>query len=247
MRNKIKTITVSIISHNQGILTDHVLKQLVKFKQVKKIILTINDIVNDNHKYFSHKKIYFIKNKFIKGFSQNHNDAFKLVKTEFFSICNPDINFINNPFVILCRDLNNKNLLAAPKIINRFGTIEDNARSFPSIINLILRRFFFQYGHYKYNNNNIYNPDWIAGMFWLIRRRDFLKMRGFSEDFFLYFEDVDFCRRIWEQGFTISINPKVIVMHDARRSSNKKIRYLILHLNSLFIYFKKYFLKKIPR
>jgi GT2 family glycosyltransferase len=36
---------------------------------------------------------------------------------------------------------------------------------------------------------------------------------GFDPSFFLYYEDVDFCRRVWEAGWTVSVDPAIRVTH----------------------------------
>ena len=52
-----------------------------------------------------------------------------------------------------------------------------------------------------------------CGAAMLVRKDLFLKIRGFDEDFFAYFEDTDFCWRAWLHGFKVIYVPTAIVYH----------------------------------
>lgn len=54
---------------------------------------------------------------------------------------------------------------------------------------------------------------WATGCAMLIRKECLDDIAGFDEDFFLYYEDVDFCRRAAERGWAICHEPKVTVTH----------------------------------
>jgi GT2 family glycosyltransferase len=54
---------------------------------------------------------------------------------------------------------------------------------------------------------------WLTGCCLLLRRECFEQLGGFDEDFFLYYEDVDLCRRAAEQGWSVWYEPGLTVMH----------------------------------
>ena len=49
--------------------------------------------------------------------------------------------------------------------------------------------------------------DWVTGCCLLVRRDCLEQLGGFDPDFFLYYEDVDLCRRAREQGWTVAFEP----------------------------------------
>lgn len=55
--------------------------------------------------------------------------------------------------------------------------------------------------------------DWIPGAFVFIPARLFSRLRGFDERFFMYYEEVDLCRRIRVAGFRIHYWPELKAMH----------------------------------
>lgn len=226
-------ITVSVISHNHGYLIKKIIKQLVNFHQITKIIVTLN--VPEKFRYPKSKKIKLIINKKRVGFGENHNKAFNFCKTRFFLVLNPDIKFINNPFYKLIKKITTTNSgLIAPLVINKKGNTEDSFRKFPSFFS-IFKKFFFKYTdiyHMKKKDTAEIYPDWVAGMFMLFESKVFSKIGGFDIKYFLYYEDVDICARLRIAGEKVCVNLSTRIIHDARRDSRKKIFYLFLHIKS---------------
>jgi len=62
---------------------------------------------------------------------------------------------------------------------------------------------------------------WVSGSVLLVRRSAFDAVGGFDEEFFLYFEDIDFCLRLNAAGFRIDYDPAITVIH-LRGASAKK-------------------------
>jgi GT2 family glycosyltransferase len=84
------------------------------------------------------------------------------------------------------------------------------------------------------------NPDWLAGMFMLFTKAGYQALGGFDENFFLYYEDVDICARIWKSGKKLRYCPDVSVIHDARRASHKNLRFFKWHFTSLIRFLLKH-------
>jgi len=74
--------------------------------------------------------------------------------------------------------------------------------------------------------------DWVAGMFMLFRGDAFRAVGGFDEHFFLYYEDVDICRRLGLFGLATLYVPGVTVIHDAQRESRRNLRLMRIHAAS---------------
>ncbi|MGH8765371.1 MAG: glycosyltransferase, partial [Burkholderiales bacterium] len=74
--------------------------------------------------------------------------------------------------------------------------------------------------------------DWVAGMFMLFRSDAFRAAGGFDESYFMYYEDVDICRRIGAAGRSVTYNPAAEVIHAAQRASRRKPRLALYHLAS---------------
>ncbi|RIK07956.1 MAG: hypothetical protein DCC49_09710 [Acidobacteria bacterium] len=74
--------------------------------------------------------------------------------------------------------------------------------------------------------------DWVAGSGMAVRRDAFETVGGFDEKFFLYFEDVDLCLRMWLAGFEVWHDRNAPVFHVESRASARSVRPLLWHLGS---------------
>ncbi len=237
-------ITISIVSHGHGDMIVRLLNQLCSFSfYISRVILTINtsEKININVEEYNFELIQ-IFNIQKRGFGENHNSAFKFCNSDYYCVMNPDIEIIDNPFdeLLKCSNKSNHDLLA-PMILNSVGNIEDSARFFPTPFLLLKKIFFGEKGSYSIEafESNIY-PDWVAGMFLLIPSEIFSNVKGFDKDYFLYYEDVDLCLRLWKSGYRVKLCIKSVVIHRAQRDSHKKLNYFIWHVKSLLLFWYKH-------
>jgi GT2 family glycosyltransferase len=89
--------------------------------------------------------------------------------------------------------------------------------------------------YYEIGQESI-SPDWVGGMFMLLRRETFAAVGGFDARYHLYYEDVDLCARLRLAGYDIRLVPSASAVHLARRQSRRNIRYFLWHLRSVIRY-----------
>ena len=89
--------------------------------------------------------------------------------------------------------------------------------------------------------------DWVTGAAMFIRRDLFLEMGGFDEMFFLYFEDIDLCKRVRESGKKVILFPEFKIKHFGGKSSKDKKKQKREYYKSQDYYFEKWFGKKTKR
>jgi len=226
-------ISVSIGSHGHGDMVGRLVGQLLAFREVAQIILTLN--VPESVALPDDARLTVIGNVRPKGFGANHNAAFVHCTQTFYCPLNPDIEFDRNPFPVLFAALGDQRVaLVAPLVKSPDGKIEDSMRRFPTLVSLLVKALGGSDGRYVVREGQAnFASEWVAGMFMLFRSRDFHDLGGFDERFFLYYEDVDICARVWQKGMKILACPKVSVIHDARRDSRRSLRHLRWHLGSM--------------
>ncbi len=76
----------------------------------------------------------------------------------------------------------------------------------------------------KRQKEDISFPDWISGSVVMIRSEMFQKLKGFDEDFWMYFEDVDLCRRVRNIGGKIALCRNIIIEHNHGGSSRINLK-----------------------
>lgn len=244
-----EAISVSIVSHMHGSLLAPLLDELSRFPEVSKIILTINvpEELPDFSEGFA-GKLLVLNNTEPKGFGANHNAAFSFATAEYFCVLNPDVRLPENPFQKLIAILDDTNIaVVAPIVTDQNGVVEDNARMFPTPIRLLKKLIVGEKGIYPYARNQAkFTPDWVAGMFMLFPEKKYQNLQGFDERYFLYYEDVDICTRIWKSGEKVAVATSVSIIHAAQRASHKRLKFMLWHLASMIRFFATHLLS-LPR
>jgi N-acetylglucosaminyl-diphospho-decaprenol L-rhamnosyltransferase len=82
--------------------------------------------------------------------------------------------------------------------------------------------------------------DWISGACMAIRRRTLEEIGPMDERFFMYFEDVDLCKRAREAGWLVYYLPEVEVLHHTGASTRAKPRAIWNLHKSAFLYHRKH-------
>jgi N-acetylglucosaminyl-diphospho-decaprenol L-rhamnosyltransferase len=234
-------VSLSIVSHGQAALVAALLDDLQKHCNPTslEVVLTVN-IPEELPASLAHLSfpLKLIHNASPLGFGENHNHAFLQAEGGFFCVVNPDVRMDSDVFPVLLASLRVASVgVVAPLVVDGNGTVEDSARRFPTPLKILCKLFGrCAGGDYVIGSLPIY-PDWVAGMFMLFRREVYQELGGFNEKFFLYYEDVDLCARIWLKGLRVALIPQARVTHDARRSSHKNAAYLLVHSRSMLRFF----------
>lgn len=80
-------------------------------------------------------------------------------------------------------------------------------------------------------------PEWLSGAAMLVRAAAFRHVEGFDEEFFLYYEETDFCARLRAAGWRLAHRPDVVVTHLGGESTRD--RYERAFLQSRRLYYRK--------
>lgn len=200
--------------------------------------------------YFNfHKKLTYIFNGANLGYGGGHNLILHEITSDYHLVLNPDVDFDPNILTDLVAQLQNDDQIGiiTPKVYYPDGSLQYLCRKHPSFLDLANRLLKFSKSRTtasEYRDldleNHIFNPEFVHGCFMLFKTQVFKNLNGFDESFFLYMEDADICKRVWESGFKIQYYPKVSIVHQHRRASKKNIFLFFTHLHSSFRYFFKW-------
>jgi GT2 family glycosyltransferase len=200
------------------------------------------------------KKIQYFHFPSNLGFGAGHNIAIK--KTielggKYHFIINPDINFGKNVMSTLVEYIIQDPSIGMimPEILNYDGSIQYLPKLLPSPLKMILRKanlpFSFSKNiieRYELRNvpkNQIYSSPLISGCFALLNIESIKDVGFYDEKYFMYMEDFDLSRRIYEKYKTIYF-PKVSVFHGYQSGANKNVKLFLIFCKSVIIYFNKW-------
>jgi GT2 family glycosyltransferase len=197
-------------------------------------------------------KVNFIRNKYNMGFAKATNNALKRSTAPYIMIINPDT-IIKDGFFDSILDFMDNNPevgIAGPKIFNDDGTIQGSARSFPSVHSAFFGRSSFLtklFPNSRFSRANILTKkndgktpmevDWVSGACLVVRRQAFEDVGFLDESFFMYWEDVDWCKRMWAKGWKIVYFPVASIMHYIGGSSEKNMFQSVLEFHKSAYYF----------
>lgn len=232
-------VAVSIVSHGHGQMVVTLIEQLLRCPEVGRITVTCN--IPEELRIAADARTRIVRNPAARGFGANHNAAFRECDRPFLCVLNPDIELKGNPFPELLHGLGREGVaLAAPRVLAPTGSVENSARRFPTLPSLIGKALGGPDECFATTPDQPpLFPDWVAGMFMLFRAEAFRGIGGFDDGFFLYYEDVDVCARLWQAGWKVLLCPGASVIHAAQRASHRNLRHMVWHLASMARYFRK--------
>lgn len=247
----VPVLSISVVSHGQGTLIGKLIQEIAKFSYDFSLHVVLTKNVPEELPFRPEEcpfSIEIIENSSPKGFGANHNAAFNRTQSKWFCVMNPDILLPINPFSLLIREMEQvQGAVIAPAVQSMEGLTEDSVRRFPTPLSILVKILGLGDGRYSFEiGNDTFLADWIGGMFMLFRAEDYRNIGGFDERFFLYYEDVDICARLGKIGHRVLACPKTYVVHDARRTSHRKLRYMYWHATSMLRYLGKHWLR-LPR
>ena len=159
------------------------------------------------------------------GMGAGNNIGIKEAKTEFILILNPD--------VLLEKNTLDELFLASQKISN-FSIIAP------------LEKKYINYGIPNNENNEFpFEVQWVDGFAMLLNKKKFKEEIYFDEEFFMYLENNDLCKRVRNIGGSIFIVPNAKINHLAAKTVDSKFAEEVeFSRNWHWIWSKFYFNKK---
>jgi N-acetylglucosaminyl-diphospho-decaprenol L-rhamnosyltransferase len=182
------------------------------------------------------------------GFAKACNQGIKESKGEFILLINPDACLLDKSIgsALDLMKKNNRIAILGPMIIDARGATQDSCRDFMTFGKL-LKRTFKRISTSRSNGicetedlHGVRSVDWVSGACMLIRREAINKEGLLDERYFMYVEDMDWCRTFWRGGWEVWYQPGWKVEHNAGRGSTSGInivnKLMWIHILSYFKY-----------
>lgn len=188
------------------------------------------------------------------GFAVGNNLASRHAHGEYLLLVNPD-NVLPPDAAETMIDILKRHPdagIVGPALTYPNGKLRPSARRFPTLRDLFEKRISPRRWHERYrrqtetDGDRTREVDWLVGACLLMRRDFFEKLGGFDERFFLFFEDIDLCRRCHASGKKVLYAPSVRVMDRERRLSGRGLSSIFtnrttrIHMVSAVKYFWKW-------
>jgi GT2 family glycosyltransferase/glycosyltransferase involved in cell wall biosynthesis len=252
-------IDIIIVNYNS---TDHLLRSLQSiFDAAQGVVLQVwvqdNNSKDDVDRVKSlFPEVILTRNSVNMGFARAVNQALAQGEAPYVLILNPDT-LVNEGFfekALAYMDGHGDVGIMGPMILDSDGTIQGSARLFPNLMTALFGRKSVLSRLFPNNpvtRENILTAksdgvtpmavDWVSGACMLVRRKAIQDVGLMDPGFFMYWEDADWCRRMWLGGWKVVYFPTPCVIHYVGVSSDKNvIRSVVAFHRSIYHLFKKH-------
>jgi N-acetylglucosaminyl-diphospho-decaprenol L-rhamnosyltransferase len=255
-------ISIVVVNYNTGYLLDRLFGALsAATGAFRTEIFVIDNASTDNsvevlqNRYPS---VELIRNTTNVGFGRANNQAMPKVRGRYVLLLNTDA-FVS-PDTLLKTI---KFMDGAPdcgvlgvKLIGSDETLQPSCRYFPTPWNVFLARSglarFFKASRLvddmNWDHDSIRECDWVPGCYYLARTEVIRRVGLFDPRFFLYYEEVDHCRRVRDAGWSVIFYPLTRVVHIGGESAKSESELTAagrqissLQIESELLYFRKHF------
>jgi hypothetical protein len=251
-------ISIIIVNWNSKFYLYNCIKSIINKNSVlKKEIIVVDNASGDESVELVKRdfpNVTVIMNETNYGFSKANNIGIKHSQGKYVFIINPDVEIVNNCINILYQFMEkNQNIgILGPKIISNNGITQRSYMGLPTLWNtfcrsLALDRLFPRFKLFgglmmTYRKiNSTSNVDVINGCFWVVRREAIHDVGLLDERFFMYGEDIDWCKRFHDNDWEVVYFPYAEAIHfGGGSSSNAPTRFYIEMQNANLQYYDKY-------
>ncbi|MEX2246426.1 MAG: glycosyltransferase family 2 protein [Dehalococcoidia bacterium] len=194
------------------------------------------------------------------GVSAGVNVGVSFSQGPYIATINPDCRFDADaltPLTAYLRDHPDVGIVA-PQLLDDDGAVQLSCRAFPGYATALFsryspltrllpgNRFSRRYLMSGFDHASLRDVDWVSGAAMMFPRPVYDRLRGWDERFFLFSEDVDFCKRVHDAGLRVVYDPSVRVTHRIGISANPTSRVIVERHRSMWRYYRKHLRRNPP-
>ena len=251
---------IVIVNYNSSVFLHDCLASIRCSNNGSKLNIVVSDNGSDepiDYMRKTYNEITVVRNRKNLGYSKAINAILSTTISPYIVLLNPDTIVLPNHFwesIAAFMDAHPDVGILGPGVVNPDGSMQGSARSFPrfhslffgrrSLMTKIFPNCRFTRANILTNNAGESNPlevDWVSGACMVIRRNALEKVGMMDDRFFMYWEDTDWCKRMWDSGWKVMYWPAARIMHHVGGSSDSIVIRPVLEFHkSAILYFKKH-------
>lgn len=243
-----KSLSIITISYNSEDFIEKFLTSIIRYKPKQSEIIILDNASTDGTVEIIKKfpEIKLIRSKENLGFSKGNNLAAKEASGEYLFFLNPDTEILKQltrkstglppvqndgseldqlvEFYEKTPDCG----IVAPRLEMEDGETQTSVRKLPTIWGAFKEYILgikHAYSEYVPKTDQPIEVESVYGAAILIKKDLFEKLNGFDEKFFLYYEDVDLCKRVREANKKVYYYPGASIKHLVGATKTNKDRY----------------------
>ncbi|MGI5959416.1 MAG: glycosyltransferase family 2 protein [Massiliimalia sp.] len=250
-----KKVSACIVTYNDESTVLRTVETLLQFTKGVELKIYISDNGSSDHALERIREkfpqVIILESDCNRGFGAGNNAVLSQLDSDYHVLVNPDIEIDHDVLTQMAdyMDTHTDVGILTPKVLNMDGTVQHLPKLRPKFIYLLSGRLHFlqeKRDHFTFADREVVNPeeiDFCTGCFMFLRTDLFRKVGGFDERYFLYLEDADLTREIQKYAKAV-YHPDMTVFHKWHRASGHSVKYLLIHIHSMFKYFWKWNIRR---
>jgi len=231
-------LSIIIVSWNVRELLDRALKSvyLSAMPPLSYEVIVVDNASSDGtpeRVVSKYPNVRLIANKTNLGFAAANNQGIAVARGDLLLLLNSDTEVVGDALrdLVAHIDAHPEIGLVGPRLLNGDGSTQSSRRRFPTLPILFLESTWLQgrmskraatrYFVTDQSENQVQEVDWVVGAAMLVRRTVVEAIGGLDEGFFMYSEELDWCRRIRAAGWKVAYIPHARVIHHGGKSSEQ--------------------------
>jgi len=253
-------LSVIIVSWNVKALLERCLSSLMECSKRGEIqceIIVVDNASTDGSAEMVRQRfpgVRLIASDSNLGFTRANNVGAGHSSGRYILLLNPDTEVLGDALTTMVSYMDSHPDVGAlgPKLRFPDGRIQPSRRRFPTLATAFLEstvlqqwfprnRVLQRYYVHDRNDDEEQDVDWVIGACLLIRRQAWKQVGPLDERFFMYSEELDWCRRLKTAGWRLVYIPSATVMHYEGQSSSQVVpaRHIYFQSSKVF-YFRKH-------
>ncbi len=188
-----------------------------------------------------------------RGFPAANNQGLAVAQGRYVLLLNPDTEVVGDGLatMVAYADAHPDVGVVGPQLLNPDGSVQSSRRRFPTLMTAFFestwlqphapRRLLERYYVLDRPDDAILDVDWVKGAALMARREAVDEVGGMDVGFFMYSEELDWCRRFREAGWRVVYLPTAQIVHYEGKSSEQVLPARHIHFQTSKVrYFRKY-------
>ena len=227
-------LSVVIVNHNHRLVIEKCFASLFSLPDLATFEVTLvdNTSADGTADWVSarYPQVSIRSNQKRRGFAANANAGMRaLNRGRYALLLNPDVIALPGLLdrLVAFMDTHPQAAIAAPQLYNDDGTVQPNCRRFPTPGALALRalrvdELWRSPSVRHYLTIDTAEVDWVTGAVLVVRRSAIEAVGWLDENYFLYWEDLDWCFRMRQAGWGVYRVPGAKAIHAQRREGVRR-------------------------
>ncbi len=249
-------LSIIIVSWNVRELLENCLRTVLAEQQLRLQIIVVDSASSDGSPEMIAEKfpqVELVACSENVGFPKGNNLGLARANGRYLLLLNPDTIVHDGALakMVAYLEQNPHVGVVGPQLLNDDGSVQSSRRRFPTVWTAFFESTWLQpyaprglLDHYFVRDvmdGETAVVEWLMGACLMIRQEVVAQVGGLDEAYFMYSEELDYCRRIVQAGWQVVYYPQAQVMHLSGKSSEQAVTQRHINYNRAKLrYFRKY-------